>query len=219
MNVFSSQQLDQATAWLQKGHLLAYPTEAVWGIGCDPFNRPAVSALLALKDRPIEKGLIVLTPSADYITAFLTDLSAAHREQILASWHTAAEHTTPTNTQIANPQATTQRQANTWLLPIPKAIDIPDWLTGGRDSLAVRVIAPHTTIAKLCAHIATTNPANPYGFLVSTSCNPSGGKPATLLAEAQAYFGDAIGYLDAPTLGYTQPSQIRDAVTGALVRL
>ena len=214
MNVFSAQSLDQAAVWLQQGHVLAYPTEAVWGIGCDPFNRPAVSALLALKDRPVEKGLIVLTPSANEIAPFLTDLPAEQREKILTSWQAAGASDTPTN-----PQDTRQRQANTWLLPVPAGIDIPDWLTGGRASLAVRVIAPHTAIAALCAHIAAINPANPYGFLVSTSCNPSGAVPATSLADAQAYFGDAIGYLDAPTLGYTQPSQIRDAVTGALVRL
>lgn len=207
MPVFDEKKLNQAAAWLEQGHLLAYPTEAVWGIGCDPFNQSAVNALLTLKDRPVEKGLIVLTPSVNAIAPFLTRLSLDRCEQILASW------------QVTKHPKHLANQATTWLLPIPDALDIPNWLTGGRDSLAVRVIASHPTIATLCIHVATSNPTNPYGFLVSTSCNPSGAPPATSLAEAQTYFGDGIGYLDAPTLGYTQPSQIRDAMSGALVRL
>ncbi|MDN5650109.1 MAG: Sua5/YciO/YrdC/YwlC family protein, partial [Acinetobacter sp.] len=46
----------EAAQILQQGKVLAYPTEAVWGLGCDPFNEQAFLEILRLKQRPIEKG-------------------------------------------------------------------------------------------------------------------------------------------------------------------
>ncbi len=45
----------EAAKALQAGEVLAYPTEAVWGLGCDPFNEQAFLKILRLKQRPIEK--------------------------------------------------------------------------------------------------------------------------------------------------------------------
>lgn len=180
---------------------MAYPTEAVWGIGCDPFNEQAVKQVLAIKNRPIDKGMIVIAASIASIQPFFHVLSENQIQTILQSWLSPS-----------NPQ-----QATTWLFPMPQdlSVKIPDWVTGGRGSLAMRVIA-HPAIAHLCHGLISPN--NPYGFLISTSCNPSGEMPAKNLAEAQGYFGDSIGYFDETTLGYTQPSQIKHALTGELVR-
>ena len=49
-------QLQQAVDALRRGGLVAYPTEAVWGLGCDPFDEAAVLRLLALKQREVAKG-------------------------------------------------------------------------------------------------------------------------------------------------------------------
>lgn len=198
MKVFSHTDYEQVSEWLDNGNLLAYPTEAVWGIGCDPFNEQAVKKLLALKNRPIEKGVIVITANDKLITDFLQPLPPSVQNNIITTW------------QINDNQATT------FLLPIPKQIIIPNWITGGHSTLAIRVIN-HPQIAQLCRYLAQ-HPKNPYGFLVSTSCNPNGLPPAKSLDEAQAYFGDTVGYFNAPTLGYTKPSQIKDAITGELVR-
>ena len=54
----------EASQWLKQGNLLAYPTESVWGIGCDAYDEQAVKAILAIKNRPINKGMIVATDSA-----------------------------------------------------------------------------------------------------------------------------------------------------------
>lgn len=206
MKVFARTDYEQASEWLDAGNLLAYPTEAVWGIGCDPFNEQAVKNLLVLKDRPIEKGLIVVTPSDFYVHEFLAQLSLEQQEIIIDSWDN------PSN------------QATTWLFPIPPNLKrpIPHWLTGKHQSLAIRQIS-HAKIACLCdmfTILRTKHPENPYGFLVSTSCNPSGQAPATTLEQAQAYFAEFpnVGYFDGDTLGYTKPSQIKDAITGELVR-
>ncbi|NQZ10860.1 MAG: Sua5/YciO/YrdC/YwlC family protein, partial [Algicola sp.] len=42
---------------LHQGEVIAYPTEAVFGLGCDPDNEQAVMKLLAIKQRPMNKGL------------------------------------------------------------------------------------------------------------------------------------------------------------------
>ena len=41
---------------LQQGGAIVYPTEAVFGLGCDPDDQAAVEKLLAIKQRPVEKG-------------------------------------------------------------------------------------------------------------------------------------------------------------------
>ncbi|MGO2884801.1 MAG: L-threonylcarbamoyladenylate synthase, partial [Psychrobacter celer] len=92
---------------------------------------------------------------------------------------------------------------------------IPHWITGQHQTVAVRVIS-HPLIQQLCQQLVSEQ--NPFGLLVSTSCNPSGQPPAMTLSEAYAYFSEKIGYLQADTLGYTLPSQIRDARTGLIIR-
>ncbi|WP_315042342.1 L-threonylcarbamoyladenylate synthase [Faucicola mancuniensis] len=204
MKIFDKNNLKHAQQWLTDGNLLAYPTEAVWGIGCDPFNEQAVLKLLEIKNRPLEKGLIVLTANHLLINDFLQNLPFDKQQQILQSWQNFSN-------------TTKQKQATTWLFSIPSNLstNIPYFVTGGRTSLAIRIIEQQA-IADLCQSLVS--PHNPYGFLVSTSCNPSGKPPATTLEQAQSYFGDTIGYFNAPTLGFTEPSQIKDALTGEIVR-
>lgn len=186
---------------LKQGKLIAYPTETVWGVGCDAFCEKAVQELLTLKNRPIDKGLIVLTDSVERILPFLQLLSTDRQAKIIATW-----------------QDPTQKQATTWLFPIPNGVKIPTWLTGSHDSLAIRVIN-HPAIAKLCANLVGNT--NPYGFLVSTSCNPATLPPAMTHEEAWAYFGTYPNmlFLQEDTLGYQKPSQIRCAISGNAIRL
>ena len=218
----------EAARWLQQGQLLAYPTESVWGIGCDPFNQQAVQQLLAIKQRPIEKGMIVVTDSASRLTALLDYLSDEQRQLVLDSWR-----------NDFNSDAET-KQAHTWLLPLAPnlPVAIPAWITGAHNSVAVRVI-DHPLVQQLCQQVVSVH--NPYGFVVSTSCNPSGQPPALSLAEAKAYFlnsdradsfngnenhklsaniseNQQVGYLKGETLGYQLPSQISDALTGQVIR-
>lgn len=210
MNSSISQTTDntaEAAKWLKRGGLLAYPTESVWGVGCDPFNELAVAQLLAIKQRPMDKGMILVTDSVSRIMPLLASLNAKQRQMVIDSWKVSSNEV---------------QQAQTWLLPLsePLEIAIPSWVTGAHSSIAVRVIA-HPLIQQLCAQMVT--PENPYGFIVSTSCNPSGQPPALSLEQAQAYFGDEnfaknVGYLAGETLGYKMPSQISDALTGKVVR-
>lgn len=198
----------EAAHWLQQGQLLAYPTESVWGIGCDPFNQQAVEQLLAIKQRPLEKGMIVVTDSVSRLKMLLNSLNEDQRQQVLVSWRN------DTDSDVDS------QQAHTWLLPLSEnlPVSIPAWITGSHHSVAVRVI-DHPLVQQLCRQVVSVH--NPYGFVVSTSCNPSGQPPALTLSQAQAYFSDSneqVGYLKGETLGYQLPSQISDARTGQVIR-
>ncbi|QJD29149.1 L-threonylcarbamoyladenylate synthase [Methylococcus geothermalis] len=118
-------RIARAADALRRGRIVAYPTEAVYGLGCDPFNEDAVRHLLALKQRSETKGLILIAADVEAIEA-LVDLAGVPRSgEVRASW----------------PGPTT------WL--IPPRLGVPEWLCGAHDSLAVRVTA-HPIAAALC---------------------------------------------------------------------
>ncbi len=118
-------KLREAARALRNGGLVAYPTEAVYGLGCDPLNPAAVLRLLALKRRPLEKGLILIAADFAQLLPFIGVLPDALEKKVRATWPGPV----------------------TWLLPVDDAV--PRWLRGGHDSLAVRVTA-HPAAAALC---------------------------------------------------------------------
>ena len=119
-------QVKQAANRMLSGEVLAYPTEAVWGLGCDPENQAATMRLLEIKNRPVHKGLILVAGSAVQVEFLLDALTPAQRKKILATW----------------PGPTT------WLIPDDGAM-IPWWIKGDHSSVAVRVSA-HPLVASLC---------------------------------------------------------------------
>lgn len=181
----------EATQVLQQGKVLAYPTEAVWGLGCDPFNEQAFLEILKLKQRPIEKGVILLAGQLSQVEHLLTQVEPHIREQIVKSWT----------------QCSKAERATTWLLPADD--NIPQWIKGDHAQVAVRV-----TNHPLC--MALCNAFN--GFIVSTSANPTGLEPARSLQEANQYFGANLNYLNGDLGLSREPSKIIDASTGAVIR-
>lgn len=117
---------EQAAGLLRDGELIAYPTEAVWGIGCDPFNRETVLRLLRLKQRPVEKGLLLVAAGMGQIEELLAPLTAQQLETLKASW---PGHTT-------------------WLIPDPAEL-YPDWIRGKHATVAVRV-SGHPVVQAIC---------------------------------------------------------------------
>ena len=150
--------------------------------------------------------MIVVTDSVSRLAPLLASLNDVQRQQVIDSWQTG---------DSGDEQQS--RQAHTWLLPIPQplASTVPTWITGQHQTIAVRVIS-HPTVRQLCQQMVSEQ--NPFGLLVSTSCNRSGQTPASTFEAAYAYFEEQIGYLQGDTLGYTLPSQIRDATTGLVIR-
>lgn len=189
--------LAQAVQHLHKGQVVAYPTEAVWGLGCDPFNPTAFEKILTLKQRPIEKGVILLAADLQQVMPMLQVLAPHQQQQVIASWHMQPDHNLPPSFY----------RATTWLLP--HAGEVPEWITGQHELVAVRV-TQHPLCSALCRAFG--------GFMVSTSANLAGLAPARSLLQAQRYFADAIGYLDGPLGTSQQPSRILNALTGEVIR-
>jgi L-threonylcarbamoyladenylate synthase len=118
--------MSKVQAVIEQGGVIAYPTEAIWGLGCDPWNREAVYRVLDIKNRPVEKGMILVAAHEEQIAPLLSHLTAAQRETLSASW--------------PGPY--------TWLLPDPEQWT-PDWIRGKFNTVAIRVSA-HPVVKKLC---------------------------------------------------------------------
>ena len=181
----------EAAECLKQGHVLAYPTEAVWGLGCDPFNQDAFLEILRLKQRPIEKGVILLAAQISQVEHLLEMLSPDMQQKVVESWRSRSP----------------AERATTWLLPADD--NIPSWIKGNSTQVAVRV-----TTHPLC--IALCNAF--HGCIVSTSANPAGDQPASSLQQATQYFSNQVDYLNGD-LGLSQQAcRIIDAQSGEVIR-
>ena len=110
---------------LRTGGIVAYPTEAVYGLGCDPGNPDAVSVLTTVKRRCARQGFILIAADLQQAIALIKMPEGQMGDTVRASW---PGHTT-------------------WVFPA--GAGAPPWLTGVTDTLAVRVTA-HPLAASLC---------------------------------------------------------------------
>ncbi|UTA47919.1 Sua5/YciO/YrdC/YwlC family protein [Simiduia sp. 21SJ11W-1] len=134
--------LKDTAAALKAGGVVAYPTEGVWGLGCLPDNEPAVGRILALKQRPVEKGLILVAADFSQVAHWLKPVTDAQQALLDASWP----------------------GPNTWLIPHNGRVS--PMVTGQHAKLAVRV-SDHPVVRALCelsgsALVSTS--ANPQGL-------------------------------------------------------
>ncbi len=179
--------LQLACQLLQRGAVIAYPTEAVFGLGCDPLNADAVGRILELKQRPPEKGLILVAANFAQLEPFLEPLPPGRSAPAKATWP----------------------GPHTWLWPARSSV--PRWLRGAHESIAVRVSA-HPLVRELCLSFGSP--------LVSTSANRGGKEPARSAEQVRAQFREEEVDLVLPgALGAsTRPTEIRDLLTGAVLR-
>jgi L-threonylcarbamoyladenylate synthase len=134
-------QVNRAVAAIGRGGVIAYPTESVWGLGCDPANERAVMRLLALKNRPVNKGLILVADALEDLEWLLSGLEDSQLERLEASWPGSV----------------------TWLVPHRNLV--PQWITGDHDTVGVRVSA-HAGVGALCrawGGVLVSTSANPAG--------------------------------------------------------
>ena len=123
------------------GGVIAYPTEAVWGLGADPNNPQAIERLLALKQRAKAKGVILIAANLAQIETWLAPLEASDRDRLVASWPGPV----------------------TWL--VPNHGQASDWITGDFDTVALRV-TDHPVAKALCLAFGgplVSTSANPQG--------------------------------------------------------
>ena len=187
MNKETEKSLNTVLEALRGQHVIAYPTEAVFGLGCDPDSEQAVEALLALKKRPKDKGLILIADNYQQLLPYIDDssLTAQQLAHVVSFWPGPV----------------------TWVMPAKSST--PDWLTGRFTSLAVRV-TDHPLVKELCQKFGKP--------LVSTSANLNGQSPCRLSEEVRLQFGKDFPVLDGDVGGRDNPSEIRDALTGNLIR-
>jgi len=114
-----------AVAALRSGGIVAYPTEAVYGLGCDPANAAAVAELFALKQRPADRGVLLIAADFAQVERYIGSAPDAAVARARATW--------------PGPQ--------TWVFP--RAPETPTWLCGAHPGIALRVTA-HTQAAELC---------------------------------------------------------------------
>lgn len=180
--------VDIASQLLREGGVIAYATEAVFGLGCDPENDAAIEKLLHIKQRPAHKGLILIAASEAQLHPYLDlqAISPAIWQQLRSSWPGPV----------------------TWLLPAARHVS--SMLRGEHDTIAVRVTA-HDQVRALCNAFG--------GALVSTSANRSEQAPARNVSEVGLAFADELdGILAGETGGADRPSEIRDGISGKVIR-
>lgn len=119
-------RLRHAAGVIGNGGVIAYPTEAVFGLGADPEDTTAIRRILDLKQRPPDKGLILIAASAADLAPYLAALDGDQWQRLQAPWPGAV----------------------TWLAPA--APTAPTLVTGGSGRIAVRVPG-HALARSLCA--------------------------------------------------------------------
>lgn len=141
MQLTENLHLRLAAAHLRAGAVIAHPTEGVWGLACNPFDAAAVRRVLALKSRPVEKGMILICADLGQVMPLLEPLSAAEREQITAD----------------------SEQPVTWLLP--SRPEVPVLLRGEHTTLAIRITRHEQARALIarCGLPLVSTSANPAG--------------------------------------------------------
>jgi L-threonylcarbamoyladenylate synthase len=187
MTVLST-DVAQAAQVLRRGGVIAYATEAVFGLGCDPTNAQALERLLALKQRPPAKGLILVAARESQLHPYLalSQISDEMWQRVRASWPGPV----------------------TWLLPA--APYVSPLLRGEHDTLAVRVSA-HPQVQALCesfggaivsssANVSMQPPAKSVNEVLTQFCDQ-----LDLILRGQ-------------TGGAVKPSEIREGRTGKIIR-
>ncbi|MFZ1391512.1 MAG: Sua5/YciO/YrdC/YwlC family protein [Dokdonella sp.] len=166
--------ISRAVAVLRRGGVIAYPTEAVWGLGCDPLDEAAVTRLLAIKQRAMQMGLVLIGTDFAQISTFI----GLCPESAIAR----ARETWP--------------GPHTWIFPASDRA--PKWITGGHAGIALRITA-HPVAAALCrgfggALVSTS--ANRHGEVPATDA-ASVQKALDLPDEAMV--DGELGGLERPT--------------------
>ena len=86
-----------------QGGIIAYPTEAVFGVGCDPDNEQALQRLLAVKNRSADKGLILVAGNYSQLQPYIDEnqISQDMLNNMLARWPDGISQIVPKNKNIS----------------------------------------------------------------------------------------------------------------------
>ena len=164
----------KAAQIIRSGGIAGYPTEGVFGIGCDPQNIDALKRLIDLKQRDTNKGLIIIAANRNQLEPFIAEVKESIERKLYASWPGPV----------------------TWILESSE--NASPLLTGNRNTVATRVTS-HATAAELCmsaGHAIVSTSANLSG---QPSCRDAQ-SVANCFGDRIDYLLDLpVGDLDKPT--------------------
>ncbi len=155
----SQTEIRRAAQQLKAGELVAFPTETVYGLGADASNPEAVRKVFAAKGRPADHPLIVHVADAAQLADWARDVPPAAHALAATFW----------------PGPLT--------LVLKRNPNVPDAVTGGQDTVAVRV--PSHPVAQALLHAFG-------GGIAAPSANRFGRVSATTAAHVHEEFGDAV---------------------------
>ena len=121
-------QISLAVDVVRSGGVIAYPTESVFGLGCDPFNENAVEKLLQMKQRSTDQGLILVASHLHQVLPLIRPVEAIDLTHALKTW--------PGH--------------YTWVFPPSETV--PAWITGRNKGIAIR-LSKHPVVVQLCAQL------------------------------------------------------------------
>ena len=186
--------LARAVAVLRAGGVIAYPTEAVFGLGCDPWCEAALGRIVAIKRRRFTKGLLLIGADGGHLEPF-----------VRPDWMDWVERCLVRERRASDPPVT-------WL--VPARAGVPGAVTGSRSGSRARVavrITAHPVAAGLCRGFG--------GAIVSTSANTAAAPPGRRALEVRRRLGGKLDLVvPGPTGGHLRPSAIRDAESGRTLR-
>lgn len=175
MNTDLLNHIKKAASFLQGGGVIAYPTEAVYGLGCDPFNENAVQRLLNIKQRSLTKGLILIAAKWEHVQSLTEAIPEERMQAVLSTW--------------PGPY--------TWIFPA--SVQAPMWITGNFDTIALR-ITDHPVAQQLClafgGPIVSTS-ANLSGKAPVTTANDL---DTNVIKQLDYVLDASVGELKKPTL-------------------
>lgn len=172
----------------ENGGVIAYPTEAIFGLGCDPDNQSGVEKILEIKQRPVEKGLILLAGDFKQLVPYLAmdKISEQQKHDILSRWPNGITQVLPASSKVKN------------------------FVSGQFDTIAVRV-TDQVDVVELCEQ--TGKPIVSTSANISGQ-EPA----ATWQEVEEKLGQQVDFVIKGQTLGFTQPSTIIDGFTGDVFR-
>ncbi len=173
---------------IESGGIIAYPTEAVFGLGCDPDNDVAIEKLLKIKQRPWEKGLILVASDFSQLIPYLDEAQLTDAQRAFA------------NSKWPGPF--------TFIMPV--RANISTLLCGSFNSLAVRVSA-HPGIQKICNQLGKPLVSTSANL---TGQDPAMSVDEVIAQFDDVLEAVVTGELGAEA----KPSTIIDAISGKILR-
>ncbi len=155
--------IERAAALLRQGELVAFPTETVYGLGADASNPHAVAKIFAAKGRPADHPLIVHIAGAEHLDHWARDIPAEARVLAAKFW----------------PGPLT--------LILKRHPDVPDAVTGGQDTVGLRVPGHPVALALLQAFGGASG-----GGLAAPSANRFGRISPTTAQHVREDLGAAV---------------------------